>query len=68
MTDNTKFKEEAAELLTRLIDFQRKYHYGNKRAVVISPAALLEGELRQMLMIARTDEENKRQREVDSMI
>jgi len=68
MTDNTKFKEEGSELLKRLVDFQRKYHYGNKRAVVTSPAALFEGELRQMLMIARTDEENDHQRKIDSML
>lgn len=67
MTDNLGFKKEAAELLQKLIDFQRKYQYGNKRHAPTSPASMFESELRQMLMIARTDEENKEQKRIDSL-
>ena len=66
MTDNTKFKEEGAELLDRLINFRKKYI---KHSPVQScPAKAFEGILRAMLLIARTDEENKKQSEWDTML
>lgn len=65
MTDNTKFKEEGAELLERLVDFRRKYI--RQMPVQTCPAKAFEGVLRAMLLIARTDEENKQQDRIDSM-
>ncbi len=64
MTDNTKFKEDGAALLKMLVSFRRKYihHY----PVHSCPAKAFEGILRAMLMIARTDEENKEQDKIDS--
>lgn len=64
MTDNTKFKEHAAKLLGNLIHFQRNYlPHTNKNQSTFNKA---EGELRAMLEIARTDEENAQQRKEDS--
>lgn len=66
MTDNTKFKEEGKALLDMLISFQRKYHMGNKKNAATSHARQFESELRCMLMVARTDEENAHQDKIDS--
>lgn len=65
MTDNTKFKEDATQLLNKLINFQRSYITYNKVRIETN-AKLFENDLRMMLMIARTDEENQEQRKVDS--
>jgi len=65
MTDNTKFKEEATKLLNNLISFQRSYLTYNTEGGD-SSARLFERDLRMMLMVARTDEENQEQRKVDS--
>lgn len=65
MTDNTKFKDEGAQLLEMLILFRRKYIHHS--TVHSCPAKAFEGTLRAMLMIARTDEENTKQKEIDSM-
>lgn len=65
MTDNTKFKEEGAQLLEMLISFRRKYIHHSP--IHTCQAKAFEGTLRAMLMIARTDEENKQQDKIDSM-
>jgi hypothetical protein len=65
MTDNTKFKEDATQLLNKLISFQRSYIQNNSRVRETS-AKSFENDLRMMLMVARTDEENQEQRKVDS--
>jgi hypothetical protein len=66
MTDNTKFKEEGAQLLEMLTSFRRKYihHY----PVHACPAKAFEGMLRAMLMVGRTDEENQQQIKKDARI
>lgn len=62
MTDNTKFKEDATKLLNALISFQRTYNLRDP----YSNASLFEKDLRNMLTIARTDEENQNQKKWDS--
>lgn len=65
MTDNTKFKEEGAQLLEMLISFRRKYIHHSP--IHSCPAKAFEGILRAMLMVARTNEENQQQNKIDSM-
>lgn len=66
MTNNESFKKDATVLLDKLIDFKRKY-----RIPGISDKdgslSKFERELRGLLVIARTDEENNNQYNQDCM-
>lgn len=66
MTDNTKFKEDGAQLLEMLIQFRRKYIHHSP--VHSCPFKISEGIVRAMLRIARTNEENNQQDKIDSML
>lgn len=67
MTDNKKFKEEAGELLDRIIQFRRNYLAGKVNEPFMSaPNVLFEAQLRMMLLVARTDQENETQNRIDS--
>lgn len=62
MTDNTQIKNDATELLDKLQKFKQRYHIFNEK---FSHGDMLEKELRLLLMIARTNEENDRQSTID---
>lgn len=63
MTDNLELKKDTEALLDALEIYKRKYrHFATKE----SPIFPLDRELRLILMVVRTDEENKRQMERDS--
>lgn len=64
MTNNDKIKTDATELLGKVINFRR--NYDNLTSRNSSPIADFEKELRLILMVARTDEENDKQRQQDS--
>lgn len=66
MTDNTKFKEDAGKLLSLLLSFKRNYITYNKH-IKETGADIFENDLRMMLTIARSDEENQQQSKQDSM-
>ena len=66
MTNNDNLKKDATELLNKVIDFKRSYNFisGGPKA----PAAIdaFERELRLVLKVVRTDEENNQQSQTDS--
>lgn len=66
MTDNTEFKRDATALLESYENFKRRYL--NFQGLRGSSWERFEHDLRALLRIARTDEENEAQRKRDSMI
>lgn len=69
MTDNTKFKEDASALLKSVVNFRRLYMGALiEEPIQTSPSRLFESQLRAMLRIARTDEENNQQKKTDSYL
>jgi hypothetical protein len=62
MTNNDHLKEDATVLLTKLMAFNRKYSLFDNKT---SNSALLEKDLRLILKIVRTDEENSQQTKQD---
>ena len=63
MTNNEEIKKDAVELLDRILKFKSKYK--NLTGKHGSPIVELERELRLILMVARTDEENSLQSKSD---
>ncbi len=64
MTNNDNLKNDATELLLKLQSFKRKYMV--KFSSKGSPIDEFERELRMILYVARTDEENQQQIKTDS--
>ncbi len=63
MTNNDNIKEDASVLLSKVLAFKRKYRVGGNN----TPLAEFERELRLILMVARTDEENQAQSNADCL-
>lgn len=66
MTNNDQLKADATQLLNKLIDFKRR-HARTVQFGIGTPIQSFERELRMILHILRTDEENAAQYEQDSM-
>ena len=63
MSNNEEIKKDAGELLDRILKFKSKYNNLNGKHG--SPIGEFERELRLILMVARTDEENQQQSKQD---
>jgi hypothetical protein len=63
MTNNEKLKEDTTELFNKLMTFQKKHRNVISRGVLKGNDSfqLMERDLRMMLQILRTDEENNEQ-------
>lgn len=66
MTDNSQLKMDASELLRMVDTFKRRYPRVMQFGIG-TPIQAFERELRMVLFILRTDEENAAQYEQDSM-
>jgi hypothetical protein len=67
MTDNTKLKIDTEKLLDLVISFRRQYlsHFQSRRTS--DGGELFERDLRLILWMLRTDEENAQQQRRDNM-
>ncbi len=69
---NATFKEEGGELLDKLMAFKKRYlvpmNCYNIRPDANTPFVNFERELRMMLFVARTAEENREQKKKDNLI
>lgn len=66
MTDNEKFFADTEELFTKLTTFKKRYSFMSGGRMTQKGADILEDELRVLLTVLRTDEENTKQRQRDS--
>lgn len=65
MTDNEQFKNDAEELFSKITSFKKKYGFMSSGKNP-KPIDMLESDLRVILKILRTDEENQNQNKRDT--
>lgn len=66
MTNNVGFKEDTEELFSKLREYKKKHGFISGGKMNKKGVDILEDELRVILTILRTDEENANQRKWDS--
>ena len=66
MTNNAEFKKDSEELFNKLLEYKRNYHFMSGGRLNTTGVDELERQLRMVLEIVRTDEENDRQYQRDS--
>lgn len=66
MTDNEQFRADTEELFNKLKTYKKKHSFMSGGRMNQKGADILEDELRLVLTILRTDEENAKQRQWDS--
>lgn len=66
MTDNDKFRADTEELFNKLTTYKKRHSFMSGGRMNQKGADILEDELRVILTILRTDEQNADQRKWDS--
>lgn len=66
MTNNEEFKKDIEELFSKVTKVKRKYSFMSGGRITQKGVDILEDELRLLLTVLRTDEENEQQRKYDS--
>jgi hypothetical protein len=66
MTDNEQFRADTEELFNKLTDYKKRHSFMRGGKMDPKGVDILESELRLVLTILRTDEENAKQRQWDS--
>ena len=66
MTDNDQFRADTEELFTKLKNYKKRHSFMSGGKINQKGVDILEDELRLVLTILRTDEQNADQRKWDS--